>query len=110
MRDRDTWKLARPTPVRSYCVQYRETNLAFVCRLLESEGIFYTLDPDGTLVLANPSSAAPPVSGQASFELLDAAGALDRGALGIHQLSRGARSRAARRRSTTTRGRSRSSI
>ena len=28
-------------PVREYCVQYRETGLAFVSRLMEDEGIFY---------------------------------------------------------------------
>lgn len=28
-------------PTRTYCVQYRETDFNFVCRLLEEEGIFY---------------------------------------------------------------------
>ncbi|MGH9468096.1 MAG: type VI secretion system Vgr family protein [Terriglobales bacterium] len=45
---------------RDYCVQYNETALAFVSRLLEEEGIFYFFahdDSSHTLVLADDSSA-----------------------------------------------------
>lgn len=31
-------------PKRDYCVQYRETNLNFICRLLEEEGIYFYFD------------------------------------------------------------------
>jgi len=44
----------------NYCVQYRETDLNFVCRLLEHEGIyFYFTHEDGqhTMVLADSYSA-----------------------------------------------------
>ncbi len=44
---------------REYCVQYRETDMAFVARLLEEEGIFfYFAHEDGkhTLVLADGAS------------------------------------------------------
>ena len=47
----------------NYCVQYRETDLNFVCRLLEEEGIyFYFTHADGkhTLVLADSYSAHAP--------------------------------------------------
>jgi type VI secretion system secreted protein VgrG len=78
------WHLTRPTKERPYTVQYRETHLAFVSRLLEFEGIAYGINPDGTLILTDSSPAAAPVDGRADFELLEAAGALERGELGIH--------------------------
>lgn len=51
---------------REYCVQYRESDFAFVSRLLEEEGIFYyfTHEEDKhTLVLADANSAFPNISG-----------------------------------------------
>lgn len=54
-----------PTP-RTYCVQYRETDFNFVCRLLEEEGIyFYFAHQDGahTLVLADGYGAHQTVGG-----------------------------------------------
>jgi len=51
---------------REYCVQYRETDLAFVSRLLEEEGIFYFFehtDSKHTLVLADGNSAFQPIPG-----------------------------------------------
>jgi type VI secretion system secreted protein VgrG len=45
---------------REYCVQYRESHLDFVSRLLEEEGIFYFFEHSGskhTLVLADAASA-----------------------------------------------------
>jgi type VI secretion system secreted protein VgrG len=47
-------------PKREYCVQYRETALNFIARLLEHEGIFYYFrheDGKHTLVLADSKSA-----------------------------------------------------
>lgn len=43
-------------PKRDHCVQYRETDLAFACRLMEDEGIYFYFEhqPDKhTLVLAD---------------------------------------------------------
>lgn len=37
----DTKKLSRTYPTREYCVQYRETDFAFISRLMEEEGIYY---------------------------------------------------------------------
>ncbi|HLG17539.1 MAG TPA: type VI secretion system tip protein VgrG [Blastocatellia bacterium] len=48
---------------REYCVQYRETDFNFVCRLMEEEGIFYFFEHERdkhTLILAdNPSEFKP---------------------------------------------------
>lgn len=86
------WRTERATPARNYCVQYAESDLDFVSRLLAFEGIHFTFDPDGVMVLADRSSAAPPVDGPSShFELLDAADAMTKGELGITELTRGAR-------------------
>src|SRR5262245_46482800 len=52
---------------REYCVQYRETDLNFVSRLMEEEGIFYFFEhTDGkhTLVLANDPSIHQPCPNQ----------------------------------------------
>ena len=52
---------------RPYCVQYRETHLNFVSRLLEEEGIYYFFEhSDGkhVLVLADANDAAKPCPGQ----------------------------------------------
>jgi type VI secretion system secreted protein VgrG len=47
-------------PKRTYCVQYRETDFAFVSRLMEEEGIFYYFRHEKgkhTLVVADDKSA-----------------------------------------------------
>ncbi|WP_164010478.1 type VI secretion system tip protein VgrG [Pyxidicoccus trucidator] len=53
---------------REYCVQYRESDFAFVSRLMEWEGIFYFFehtDAGHTLVLGDkPSAHAPLTQGQ----------------------------------------------
>lgn len=85
------WHVEREPRVRNYCVEYAESDLDFVSRLLEFEGIYYTFDERGTMLLADRSSGADPVDGGASFELLDAAGAMSRGELGIFAFQRTAR-------------------
>jgi type VI secretion system secreted protein VgrG len=55
---------------RTYCVQYRETDLAFVSRLLEHEGIYYFFEhADGkhTLILADSYSAHSAAPGYADI-------------------------------------------
>jgi type VI secretion system secreted protein VgrG len=56
-------------PKREYCVQYRESDLAFVSRLMEEEGIFYFFQHTSskhTLVLADDNSAFQPVPGSST--------------------------------------------
>jgi len=70
-------KCTKSYPKREFCVQYRETPLDFVSRLLEQEGIFYffqhTKDKH-TLMLADANSAFQPCSGQSSARMAAAAG------------------------------------
>jgi type VI secretion system secreted protein VgrG len=54
------FNLRRDCPEREYCVQYRESDFAFVARLLEEEGIFWFFQHEEgkhTLVLADQKSA-----------------------------------------------------
>ena len=56
--------LSENHPKREYCVQYRETDFAFVSRLMEHEGIFYYFEHTAnkhTLVLADTMSTLKPV-------------------------------------------------
>ncbi|HEU4628433.1 MAG TPA: type VI secretion system tip protein TssI/VgrG [Gemmatimonadaceae bacterium] len=57
---------------RDYCVQYRESHLDFVSRLMEEEGIFYFFEHTAskhTLVLADAKSAVKPCPGQAEARM-----------------------------------------
>ncbi|MGO9258640.1 MAG: type VI secretion system Vgr family protein [Bryobacteraceae bacterium] len=58
-------------PPREYCVQYRESSMDFISRLLEEEGIFYNFehtDSKHTMVFADKSSLQPACSNQPSAE------------------------------------------
>ena len=58
---------------RDYCVQYNETSLDFVLRLMEDEGIFYSFsheDGKHTLVLADDVSACANISGTSTVPYL----------------------------------------
>ncbi|MFO1320984.1 MAG: type VI secretion system tip protein TssI/VgrG [Burkholderiales bacterium] len=51
---------------RTYCVQYRETHLDFVSRLMEEEGIYYFFQHEASrhvMVLTDSSSAHEPLTG-----------------------------------------------
>jgi type VI secretion system secreted protein VgrG len=53
-------KVGKSYPKREYCVQYRESHLDFVSRLMEEEGIYYFFEHSGskhTLVLADGGTA-----------------------------------------------------
>lgn len=83
-----SWKTTRTSASRPYEVQYRETNLDFVSRLLEFEGFYYTFDPDGLMVIADASGSSPEIDGE--FNLIEAADALSHGELGVTYFERGA--------------------
>ncbi len=79
------FELVREPELRKYCAQYRETNLDFILRLLEFEGIFYAFDDDGTLVMADDSPSSDPVDGVSAFELIEAEGAMSWDGPGIFE-------------------------
>jgi type VI secretion system secreted protein VgrG len=57
-------------PPREYCVQWRESDWAFICRLLEDEGIYYWFEhAEGkhTLVLADATGAHEPIAGASTI-------------------------------------------
>ncbi len=63
--------LQKSYPQREYCVQYRETRLQFVSRLLEDEGIFYFFEHKSSehiLVLADNPSAIADCPGQSAAD------------------------------------------
>ena len=71
-------RLTRAYPPREFCVQYRETHLNFVSRLLEEEGIFYFFEHTSErhlLVLADDASAVSPCPGFPSARMATAGGA-----------------------------------
>jgi type VI secretion system secreted protein VgrG len=70
----DAGSLSATPAARTYCVQYRESDFNFVCRLLEEEGIyFYFIHQDGahTLVLADSYGAHAPAEGYATVQFRD---------------------------------------
>lgn len=61
------WRLSGSYPKREYCVQYEESALAFVSRLLEEEGIYFRFESreDGEFVVFEDDSAnASPIEGE----------------------------------------------
>jgi type VI secretion system secreted protein VgrG len=60
-------------PTLEYCVQYRESNLAFVCRLMEEYGICYYFEHEARthrLILADQASSHKPIQGTETIPFL----------------------------------------
>ena len=60
------FRLSKPTPNRSYCTQYRETDLTFALRLMEEEGLFFYFEHTKTghkLIVTDSSTTAKPIGG-----------------------------------------------
>ncbi len=71
------WRVRGARPKRDYCVQYRESDLAFISRLLEEEGIFfYFRHEDGRhlLVLGDSDQAFEDVSARGPLPFVPAIG------------------------------------
>jgi type VI secretion system secreted protein VgrG len=70
-------RLKKSYPPREYCVQYRESDLNFVQRLMEHEGIFYHFDhADGehTLVLSDANASVKDAEGFETIKFRGEAG------------------------------------
>ena len=66
--DRFEFRLQNQPPAREFCVQYRETDLNFVSRLLEEEGIFYFFEhkkDKHLLVFGDSTVNYQPIQGEA---------------------------------------------
>ncbi|WP_027233867.1 type VI secretion system Vgr family protein [Leisingera caerulea] len=69
-----TDKLSDSYEAREYCLQYRESDYAFLCRLMEEEGIYFYFDSTTSpgspekLVLCDGVSGHSPVMGGAEIE------------------------------------------
>jgi type VI secretion system secreted protein VgrG len=62
------FELTDSYPRRTYCTQYRETDLHFIQRLLAEEGIYYFFEHSHehhTLVIADSKSSFKPIAGSA---------------------------------------------
>jgi len=72
-----SWRLSAKYPKREYCVQYNESALAFVSRLLEEEGIFFFSDKGDSgelLVFEDDSTHADPIDGEKKVRYRHGAG------------------------------------
>lgn len=71
-------KLTESYPKLEYCVQYRETDLAFVSRLMEQHGIYYFFEHSSDkhmLVLADAKSSHSKIPSLSSLPFLEAGAA-----------------------------------
>ena len=79
-------------PARDYCVQYRESSLSFIARLLEEEGIFYFFEHTATkhtMIFADKSSLLPACPSQPVAEYsFDQEGWVGQGEEGVATLER----------------------
>lgn len=61
------FRLSKPLKPISYCTQYQESDLNFVLRLLEQEGLFFTFQHSKEghrMIITDDSIALPPLPGQ----------------------------------------------
>ncbi|MEN6602916.1 MAG: type VI secretion system tip protein TssI/VgrG, partial [Bryobacteraceae bacterium] len=64
-------------PVRDYCVQYRESDFAFISRLMEEEGMYYffrQLDGGDKMVIGDKTSSHPDMPGESTIIYDEVAG------------------------------------
>jgi type VI secretion system secreted protein VgrG len=75
--DKTTWKLSGSYAPRDYTVQYRETDLAFVSRLLSEEGIYFAIrhdDAANTMVFSDDPKGIDDAAGTKNFAFHEGTG------------------------------------
>ncbi len=75
--DRFKFVLSGSYQPREYCVQYRETDYNFICRLLEEEGIWWYFEQtkdSHVLVMADATAAYKPITGEADVPFVPPSG------------------------------------
>ena len=68
--DKTDWKTSGTYAPRDYTVQYRETDLAFVARLLSEEGIYFSIQHDAqndTVVFGDDPKGFGPIDGPSTL-------------------------------------------
>jgi type VI secretion system secreted protein VgrG len=79
-------KCTKQYPKREYCVQYDESDLDFVSRLMEEEGIFYFFEHANgkhVLVIADANSAVPATVGATAAHMAEQSRASEDVVLGL---------------------------
>jgi type VI secretion system secreted protein VgrG len=78
---RHQWRLRSDYPARELCVQYRESDLNFISRLLEAEGIFYFFEHDAddghVLILGDAAHTLTAIDGDAELPFRERAHVAD---------------------------------
>jgi len=71
-----TWKLFTTYEPREYCVQYGETDLHFVARLCEEEGIFYYFEhsEEGHCLCFSDREGGPKITGESNIRFFAGSG------------------------------------
>lgn len=75
--DRYEFRLKNKDRMRKFCVQYRETDMDFVCRLLQEEGIFYFFEHSKdkhVMVFADDTVNYIPIEGNQEVSFKPASG------------------------------------
>ncbi len=68
------FNLSNTPPTRNYCVQYRESDLEFIVRLMESEGMFFFFEyvkGKHTLMISDDSAGLKLIKGEHKIPFLD---------------------------------------
>lgn len=84
------FRLTSQYPQREYCVQYLESDLDFIERVLQEEGIYYYFEHDlkgHTLVLGDRTASLPDIDGAKSIRFKERTGMTTSGDESVYELT-----------------------